>query len=64
MTSASGVSRDLHDLPANSGASNSDRDLAALQVGAGLDALGAGLGLGHPQIMVGVGVDTNVGLQR
>lgn len=58
-----GERRDCCDLPADTGASDSDADLANLEILARLYALGAGFGRSHPEVMVGVGVDANVGLE-
>lgn len=51
------------DVPANAGATNGNGDLALLEASAGLDALGAGTRLGQPELVLGVGVDANVGLE-
>jgi hypothetical protein len=50
-------------LPADTSASDSDADLAMLQIRAGLDGFSRGLGVSDPEVMVGVGVDANVGLE-
>lgn len=50
------------DLPANTRALDGDSDFAVLQGVALGEALDRGLGLVDPEIMVGVGEDTNVGL--
>lgn len=52
------------DLPADASGSDVNRHLALLEVGAGGDALGGRATLGHPQVMVGVCVDADVGLER
>jgi hypothetical protein len=51
----------LH-LPANSGALDCDCDLAWLEARARQDIFGGGLCFGNPEIMLGVGVDSDVGL--
>lgn len=62
---ALGAAGSEHDgnLPADTSAADSNTDLAMLQVGAGLDGLSRGFSSRYPEIMVGVGVNANVGLE-
>lgn len=49
-------------LPANTSAADLNGHLTRLQTLAGLNILDLGSGLRNPQVVVGVGVDTDVGL--
>lgn len=51
------------DEPADAGAANGNCDLTLLEVGAGVDVLGVGTGLGDPEVVVGVGIDADIGLE-
>lgn len=51
-----------YNSPTDTGAANLDCDLSRLQTLTTLYILGLGSCLSNPKIMVGVGVDTNVGL--
>jgi hypothetical protein len=48
---------------ADTGASNSNTNLALLQVRAGLDSFGRGLSRSNPEVMIGVGINANIGLE-
>lgn len=52
----------VYALPANPSAAHFNGDLAGLQALAALNILDLGSCLGNPQVMVGVGVNTDVGL--
>lgn len=52
----------VHDLPANTSAAHLDCDLTGLQALSTLHILNLGCRLGDPEVVVGVGVNTNVSL--
>lgn len=62
-TNAAGVPK-VNIGAADTSASDSNADLTRLEALARLDALRAGLGRSYPEVMVRVGVDSNVGFER